>query len=662
MKSARCSTKRGFSAAFKTTALRRCAGSVIITVICGLISVIMNGASLFTGNYYEEGAVIGFEEIKSSVTTWTSLIFLAVLIYLLIFTCDMFGLFYKRRACDYYLALPIKREAIYNANFLYGVLSVIPAFIVSAVLYASITGTAIKEHGVTVTGEGMGRFALQIGCMFLALLAAYASFSMCAVAAGKKSQYFLYCITCLFSAPVLVNGLVSELNTVWGVGIDVIKFSAFTPPAVLISMFTDYSFGNTRYFYLIMAVMLLEAAAMYAAGLVTFKRRKAETAEDGKQEAPIKYLLMAVFAGAGYVVFANNESLALSILLGVFGVFICAVVFAAASFRRKRLFSKKTAAAFGAAALVCLLFSVCVNLFNYSDYVTYVPDADDIESVTVTQDSSWSYMESSYIYSLFYTMILDEYDDSVSVTLSQPENISAVTDFHSSAVTDTVRNYTYSYDYDYDYDYDTDYETYEDYGDIEIYDLGTGFDWLDGLPISCEIKYTLKDGSTVSRTYYIEYNLWDQFIPIFQNEEALLQTEPYSYDDEEVMLIYLHYYNSSYDEDEDHEYLLTGQAWQELRACAVEDKLEASSYDFYLSDYNSIGYMTVYTLNPELSEEEKEEIKEMTPRERMECYDSYWYSWNGAEVLPFNSADIYISSADERLLSGLNAAEKELYA
>lgn len=653
MRSTNYSAKGNFSAAFKATARRRLPGMIIITVICGLVSAV--GAFVQLSDYMYYGDTLYLEDIVYSAQLWAAAITLILAVYLFVITCDMFAPYFKRRQCDYHLALPVTRADIYNSNFLFGLLSIIPAAAASCVLYMGTLRAGLAALNRTVVSDSEQSCVFQFLCMPAALLAAYAAFHMSAAVAGEKTQYFLYCLVCLESAPVLFMGFAEQLNIIWGLYADAMKAAVFTPAGAFIDIFSDSEVRDSHFCW-VMIIMLAEAAAMYAAGLLEFKRRKAETAESGMEPCAVKYIFMAVFTGAGYMYLATMRSVALSMLLGVLGVFICAAIFAPLNFHRKKLFNKKTGALFGAVAAFCLAFTGCACIVNASGYVRYTPAVADVQSVTVKNYDSWSdYSMDTALFGLLDSAVADRRTVMNEATLSQPENIESVIAFHIAAVSDEARRYSFS-DYVGDVIYDAIGESETEEYDPFAYET-----------INCRIEYTLKDGSTVTRTYSIQYDLWNKYIPIFRNEEALLQQEPYSYtDEEEIMFLYVNGYSETEDEYAyedvyiEEYYVLPPEMWQQIRDAAVQDKLEENDSDFYMG-YDSLSYISVYTINPQLPQAEQEKIRAMTPYERNQYDDAYWSSVDATGPEPFLSADITLNPGNERLLSILSSEDCEQY-
>lgn len=677
MKSTDYSAKSAFPAAFKTVFRRQLPSALILAVICCLVSAAFALYSITDYSYAEY-------DITYEVQFWGITVFSVLFWYCAISVAVMYKGLFSRRACDYHLSLPMKRENIFNSNFLFGILSVLFAILVSVGTFAAVhkSYSSIVAPDVVYTVD-IKTVTVQFFCVFAALLAIYSAFHMCASASGKWIQYGMFCVICAVSAPVLFAGIAVQINSIWGFSVDAFDFASVTPFGAVAKMFVVSE--NSDYLFMTI-VSVVEFIAMYFAGLLSFKHRKAEIAESGQGGSAVKYVLMAVFVGAGYMYFGSGESFIASVILGLIAALVCAAMFAPVHVHSKKLFNKKTGAVFGVTAGICLIITCCAYFINTTSYVRYVPKIDEVESVTVTEYDPWSqYGTDSFLdLTTFIWGIPQEYDVA---TLTQEQDIQKVIDFHTDAVSDRVMGYGFS-----DYLSETVSELADSVseenaaansdGEVaaqiqetttldDTYETEYGEEQFDGMPINCKIEYKLKDGSIVKRSYSIQYDLWEEFVAIFQNEEAIMQTEPYSLEEDDIMFIEANVYSTEVSEEDadytygtDDYYVFVPEMWGELRDLAVQDKLNEAYYDFYFEFYDS-GYISVYTLNEDLPQEQKEKILNMTPFERYEYsnqVNNLMYDESGEyEEYPFTSYDVPIILSDENLLNYMSQPEMQRY-
>lgn len=655
MKSADYSAKGTFFNVFRSVARRQFPGAVVAAAICGLLSVIYSaycGISCYTGETY----------ITYEVQAWGLSVLFAIAVYCAVSIGVMYNAYFSRRGCDYQLSLPYKRSHIYNANFLFGLITICLSIIVSVALFALVTGiftdVRAKDQVFFVVDSVVYKQAVTA---IAALLSGYSLCSMCAAVSGKWLQYAAFCLVGIISVPIMLIGIAMGINSVWGVMLDVYMFSGVTPFGVLIMLLRDTTDSS---FIFMTAVSLAEFILMYIAGLIAFKRRKAEIAESGYGDSVIKYILMVIFTVSGFLYFGIQKNVLVTIVVGIIVAFICAFLFSIMQLQRKKVFTKKSGIVFVVTTAVCIVFVLSVNFSNSSSFVKYVPKSEEVESVTVIEHDDYSQYENDPAWYLIGILSgpVSEYDRAV---LTEPQNIQAVVDFHNLVVSDKVMNYTlrdrerdlYSVQETTTVPADTDEAVTEPYSE----DITSS--------LSFDLVYKLKNGTTVKRSYIIQYNLWDEYLKFMKSEEAISQDEPYSLSADDVMYVETTLY-SNYEADEitgdvDYDYYVTPpEKWDEMRDTLIQDKLNETNAEFYYEILND-GYMTVYTLDENIPEEQKEYIRNMTPEERRDFaakVNSYMLSDpEEYPVFPFNSYDVVINEQDERFIKLLKSDDMKQY-
>lgn len=655
MKSANYSAKGAFSGVFRSVVRRQLPGAIVAAAVCALASVIYSlyaGISCYSGESY----------ITYEVQMWGISVLFFISVYCAVSIGVMYNAYFNRRGCDYQLALPYKRSHIFNANFLFGLIAICFSIIVSVALFAFILGifTDIRaQDHVTFLVDSI--VYKQAVTLIAALLAGYSMCSMCAAISGKWLQYAAFSLVGTVSVPIMLVGIAMGINSVWGVMIDIYKFSSITPFGVLVMLFRD----NTDSSFIFMtAVCLTEFILMYIAGLLAFKRRKAEIAESGYGDSVIKYILMVVFVVSGFLYFGIQKNIFATLIIDVILAFVCAFAFSMMQIRRKKVFTKKSGIVFGVTTAVCIVFVFSIYFSNSSSFVKYVPKAEEVESVTIIERDDYSLYKNDllwYVVGVLYGPV-SETDRAV---LNEPQNIQAVIDFHNLVVSDKVMNYTlrdrerdlYSAQEATTVPADTDEAVTEPYSE----DITSS--------LSFDLVYKLKNGTTVKRSYIIQYNLWNEYFKFMKSEEAISQDEPYSLSADDVMYVETTLYTGNEaDEmtgDVDYDYYVTPpEKWDEMRDTLIQDKLNETNAEFYYEISND-GYMTVYTLNDNISDEQKEYIRNMTPQQRRDYaanVNSYMLSDpEEYPVFPFNSYDVVINEQDERFIKLLKSDDMRQY-
>lgn len=661
MKSTNYSVKGAFGAVFKATLRRQLPGAAVIAVICACISVV---SALL---YCNDSSVME-QDVSYGVFTWGLSVLFVLAVYCAVSIGVMYNSYFSRRACDYHFALPYKRSHIYNSNFLFGLLAVAFAILFSAGVFAAVVGiieTVYKNTHFTTLSFTVeyGLVIKPLVTLLAALLAGYSVCSMCAAVAGKWLQYALFCFICIVSTPVMLIGIASRINVVWGLMVDIFRFSSITPVGVAAMILREPS--DNMYIFMTV-VSLVEFIGMYVAGLLAFKRRKAEIAESGQGGTLIKYILMAVFVISGFVYFSAAENFFATAVTGVIVAFICAVLFSAGQVRRKKIFTRQTGIIFGAVTGVCLVLTAGAYFANSSSYVKYVPKAEEVQSVTVTE---YDYFSRYTNETLWYIMELlnGESAPAMEATLTDPQNIQKAIDFHNLAVSDEVMNYTLG-----DRVSDLVGDTLE-----ATTAVSETMDTVDGATapaneeitenLSCTLEYKLKNGRTVKRSYVIEYDLWHEFLSVFKTQEAIMQQEPFSCDINDIMYVEGIIY--SYEDMQDGSYattdsiyILSPQEWEDVRDVLAEERINESDYDFRYG-FGSSGYFTVNTIDPEVPQEQQELMRGMTPLERYNYVADYnrlmLQDPQAYPLYPVNSYSVDIHLDDENTVRLMQSPEMQ---
>ena len=309
MKSTNYSVKGAFSAAFTATARRQLPGALIAAAVSAIVSVIY--ALFYCTGYY------GYDnDISYGVMMWGSAVLFIAAVYSAISVGVMFNAYFSRRACDYHFAMPFKRSHLYHANFLFGLTAIALLIAVSVAVFSATAGiiSAANPEGkvtyIILTAEVLK----PLLTLLASLLAGYSACTMCAAVSGKWLQYAVLVFICIFSVPVLLIGIASRINSVWGVMVSLFDFASITPVGVAAMLLKEPADGMCIF---MSVVALAECLGMYLAGLLSFKRRKAEIAESGQGGSLIKYLLMALFVASGFLYFGASENLLVTIVTGV---------------------------------------------------------------------------------------------------------------------------------------------------------------------------------------------------------------------------------------------------------------------------------------------------------------------------------------------------------
>lgn len=489
--------KGGFKAAFVKTFKQQLPGAVIMLVLAFFVSVfraastiIRYSSALFTKKYdITEDSILLINYFGGVCAVFS--LFLAM---------QMFKEIYSKRACDTFFALPIKRSDYFNAKFLYGVLiNLISLVIAGAVHIVILLCASTKLITYTIDFKLFAGFA---AALVFTVLCFYAIFIFCAVLAGRRVQYFFFVIIALFAPPCITDGVIGVINRIWGADANSFILSVIHPVK---NMFMTWE-ANIEYVTVdkknifILIVSAAEAAALYLLSYFVFKKRKAEIAEFTPSGKVIPMLFLAAVITAAITQTASKVSFYLSIVFSVVFAVIAQMIFSGVFY--KKVFAKNTAITFAASTAVCILFSCAVLVPGHSNYVKYVPEAEEIERVELVEG-----YDTGYSYALYYlSSYADSYYNSTnSYTFVSAENIDNAIALHQKIVDDetmkkgkAINSDTWGDMMDYDYEYENCYD--------------------------CVLVYHLKNGETIRRKYSVPAKMIsDEMFKLMKTEEGINQ-------------------------------------------------------------------------------------------------------------------------------------------
>ncbi len=580
MTSTNLKRKSNFSAAFKRIFKRRFARVitlVVISILTGAAASAMELSDYFKNSTYYSGendntfsalALIGISAIIAGL-------------FSLITSGKLFEETYNKRACDFYFAVPIKREEYYFANYLFGIIMNTLTMIIPITIYA-ITMTAVSNSRVQFTFDG--EYLLQIGItVLLAVYAIFSAFILCAVISGKKVHYAVLSIICLLCPSIAVEGIIERLNTIWGLYVSSTAI-AISPASNAISA---AMFGSDTNFVLYASVSAVETVCMFAAGMLVFKRRKAEVAEVSITGKAVPYIILAVFVLSGFMYTSIVANTVTTVIYGIVFSAVAGLFFSLIFF--KKAFTKESAITTLSVCLAGVIFVCSIYLPGYKNYVKYLPDASEIESIelnSLNNDTIDSLLSGIISYSYAY----DEYSDNIKITSEQ--GIKNLLALHSKLIDDATISRSEKYYQDITEIFSDDYDFYE--------------------TLDCRIKYNLKNGSTVVRSYSaIAPCVYDELLQLFRDEEIIRQIEPYNlnnvlfaastsyydYDDyDEYYYDEDEYYYDDYDDDDlydDTVKLISADKCSELMDIYIAEMLTLSNSE--LADILCSGYSDLCT-------------------------------------------------------------------
>lgn len=591
--------KGGFKAVFVKTFKQQLPGTIVLVFLTVLASVyssasvvVTNASAIFTREY----------DISDNSIMLVSYFCGFCIIFSLFLAMQMFKEIYSKRACDTFFALPIKRSEYFTAKYIYGavvniVVMVIGAAINIVILLSGSTKLVTYVMDFSAFFKVAAAFLLDVLCV-------YTLFVFCAVLSGRRVQYFFFVMIALFAPVCITTGAIDVVNKIWGVDANSFIVSIIHPVQNVLMLWessVEYALSADKYLYIIIA-MAVETIALFAAGYIVFKKRKAEIAEFTPSGKALPLMFLAFIIAAEFLQCASKLNYFIAVPLAILFSVIATMIFSGVFY--KKILVKNTVLTFAVSGVLCVLFVGIVSFPSYSNYVKYVPEVDEIESVELI-DGSVGLMNYSSI--SYYTGALSVYDfeTSDSYKFTAAENIENAIQLHKKIVDDetikkgkALNSGTWGDMMQYDYEYENSYE--------------------------CRIVYHLKNGKTVTRRYAVPVKMIsDEMFALMKTEEALSQFGITAIKSEDI--VYSTFESEIYSKDTDAynkaSKNISLQETEEILKAYKKDLLSADKTQFldYLCQYTSY-YVDYYKDDYYYSEEQPVDTEDIDYASE----NSYW--------------------------------------
>jgi hypothetical protein len=587
-------------------AFRRNMAHLIVTQIIILLVTISSLRSFLSLKPYEVLDIT--TKYSLSIENFCSVIFVFESFILAV---TVFREIYSKRAADFYFSMPVKRGTYYNTNMLFGAINIALAYVISFVLSVIVIKTDIIYPSKFYIFD-ISHFARVMFISFLAILAVLAVFMLCAVVSGKKWHYVLLSLIAVLFSFVGIIEFIGYINTIWGLWIDISKAWIVSPLGVLLSNVEEISAGQTA---ILCTVAIIQFLIAYVIGFIVFKKRKAEVAEFTLAGRIIPAIMIIGCLVTVFFINLNVVDIPLysRIISGAISAAVITVILTAICY--KKAITKGALKCLGGAVIITAIVIACVEFIPSADYIKYVPEASEVDSVTIYNDVDYSNPDiTGLLYgSAFYGYYDDYSDDSVhTYTFSSDESKDKFYEFHKKIVADETQSNAYG-------------DNYYKYG-----------------PHSVKIKYSLKNGKTVIRSYCMgTKDVCKEYVALMQTDEGLNQLEPLNLESDSILFACLTDYADPYADDKSDNSLSSfiilddyNTLFEKIKIDrkneSVKSFLEYTNSGFnvwnYDEDYNDTAEthdaseesaleIILYTFSAGVSQEEREKLSKMTPEE-----------------------------------------------
>lgn len=622
---------------------------IIVQILTAAFSVLISrfGTDRVTDTLERWAEAGSTHDITDSfVTAFSLCVFGAGVFGMFIIAVILFREIYSKRASTFCFSMPIKRGAYFNANMLFGLCTLITAFIimVGTVLISVKTSEGFQK-GVLLFDTSYFLQHVAVACLCVAVF--YAIFVLWAAVSGRAWHSYLFSFIATWLVFMSAVNVSAYISTIWGLWVTPAELWIISPLGCFISAANDLE-GNMK----CVIALIIQFILAYAVGYVAFKKRKAESAEASPSGKIIPSVAIIICLISGCFSFLATAEWAL--FTRIFAAIISAVintVILTAIFYRKP-FTKMTVKCL-AGMIVSMLVIVCAVEFIPSiSYEKYLPEIDEIESVSINEnvdfsDDLFSRAWEMIIFNDYYT-----YDENESgFTVTGDEAKEKVLALHAKMIEDSTVDNVFSDDYYYHGYY------------------------------SVELTYKLKNGRTVTRSYCVgSKDIYDEYADLFQTDEVLRSIPPISINPEDIQYIsvlnrsytledwYFDTYGEEYDEYKNYDY----EIYEDYSA-AITVYAELDSYEelfdkiladrknepkdkflwlidtsYYVDDYDNI-FREYYSGTPDYSYPYV-----------YEDYEEYYPDFNDIQI-GINTYSRFVTDEQKELIEAMTPEEKEQY-
>lgn len=306
-----------------------------------------------------------------------------------------FSYIHSREKTDFFHSLPVKRTAWFGTTWLSGLLIVLIPYLICSIL--TITVGAVSKG---MTAALIGRCAEAVLGGILAFFVLYNASVFALMLTGRTVTALLASLAVIvypFLALTLVSALENTFyNTFYSDGLHLSdKLAGYLSPVGLFSALISQSNAGTLSFAVLAAAVLM-SVLLIAASVLVYRIYPSETAGTSivfPIIAPILKVLIcipsALFVSLiiqDLMMLSGNKWLPLLSLLAT--VIICAVIDFIYTMDLKLLVKSWKSSLLSIMGVLAVL---CFFQFDLIGYDTYIPDEEDVESISFCPDTFRSY-------------------------------------------------------------------------------------------------------------------------------------------------------------------------------------------------------------------------------------------------------------------------------
>lgn len=334
---------------------------------------------------YERGLAIYADELLTTVSFDNGLTAFSMTVAALICGLSSFSYLNSKSKVDFYHGIPVRREKLFAANFLNGILMLAVPYGICLAL-AVIIGISNGVSGSVLSPVAGAAYVLHL--IYYILM--YATVVIAAMMTGNLIVGFLGSMVFAFAVPLaatLVQGYFAVFyKTFFSMGVSPLYRAGvrLSPLLEYIHAIGQYDDGKPVWMAALGAVVISAVLAFF--GCFLYRKRPSEAA--GKAMAfavsrPIINVILTIISASGMGLFfwEMRESMGWAVFGILCGAVIChSVVEIIYHFDFKKLFADKLQLA---GCILVSLAMLCVFRYDLTGYDTWIPQAGQVKSAAI---------------------------------------------------------------------------------------------------------------------------------------------------------------------------------------------------------------------------------------------------------------------------------------
>lgn len=477
-----------------------------------------------------------------------------------------FSYLHSKKTTDFYHSQPVRREALFGANLLASLTCVLGPFFAVILGTALVETIAFQSYGV-INSWFFAVIGSELLCSLVYVLVIYLMVGLVAVNVGTVFDTLAISTTIGFS-PLIIYMIIGVLwdSVSYGANFQG-KYAIWLCPFLFMGDRYNYlaDLNGVGYFECIarlLAFGLILAVVIFVADIYCYRRRKSEVAEQAQASGVFQTIVKCVAAFCGamlfYMIFMEMPTLVrmITVVIGAVAIGIIPELILSRNVRH----IKKNLLWLGGTGVFSVLLILGLKM-DFTGYVSRVPNPDNVSKVNISYQGRYEDLGDISNYEDYNLYGNYRFNDS-SINLTDPQSFKIITDMHRMAVDNAPND-----------NYDNNYSS-----------------------SMLNITYTMKNGSTMERSYYEVYTpAVMELIRLEGQEEFKKENHAVFINDSlplpQEQLIRSIYLKNSYGEDTE---LTLSEAQKRTLLDAMQQDILKESYAGSTEEVKATGFLEIY--------------------------------------------------------------------